>query len=100
MNNVTMLITQYLNLDMSCRFEILFNVYRRIAERELRLLLSSGQRSEQFVAIANDAHPAAAAASRSFDDNRVTNRGSDPKRFLFIVDHAVEARREWNAHGF
>src|SRR5258706_15015373 len=99
-NQIAVLIAEDLNLYMSSCLDVLFDVYRRIAERELSLLLCSRQRREKGGAVVNYAHPAAAATSRCLDDYRVTDGGRDSRGLFFVLDHALESGRYWNTGGF
>src|SRR5206468_3021391 len=96
MDEVAVLIAEDLNLYMSSCLDELLDVYSRITERELSLLLSSGQRREKGGAIVNYAHPAAAATSRCLDDYRVPDGGRDPRGLFFVLDHALESGCYWN----
>src|SRR5882672_537501 len=91
-HDVPVFVAQYLDLNVARCLEVLFEIYRGIAECELGFLLCCGQRVHQLVAGANDTHPTASASGRGLDDEGVPDLFGDSSGLFFILDHPVVSR--------
>ena len=77
MNRIAVLIRQHLDLDMAGVFEKFFEIDRRVRERRVGLLTGRINRIHKRGFRVDDAHAAAAAAARRFDDDRIADRARD-----------------------
>src|ERR1044072_4024267 len=100
MNHVAVLVAQHLNLDVARNLYVLFDVDGWIIESGLRFVLSGGERFEQFILVAGTAHAATAAASRRFDDYRVSDLFGNDYGLFFIFNDAIEAGSYWHSGSF
>src|ERR1700730_2164760 len=72
-NDPALAVAEDLDLDVPRPLEVAFEVDVAASEERSRLVLCDRQHASELVAIARDLHAAAAAASRGFDQDRVTD---------------------------
>src|SRR5205085_3151685 len=71
-HHLAVLVGQYLELNVPGMLDILLHVEIAIAERPRRFGLGRFEQAGQFLFVADNAHAASAAPSRSFDNHWVT----------------------------
>src|SRR5260370_31533158 len=88
-HNVAVLVGQNLKLDMPRVLDVLLHVEVTVAERACCLRLRRLEQTGQFLFVADDAHPAPAAASRSLHDHREPDLPRPFDRFAVRSDDAI-----------
>src|ERR1700722_9666356 len=95
MNNLPVLITKHLVLDMPRVLEKLFPTHIRIAKTLLPLAAPGPIRPQQIFHAADDAHPTPAAAGRSLQNQRVANFFRRSRKPFLTLNNSVAA---WHRH--
>ena len=71
MDDVAVMVAEYLDLDVSRRLDVLFKIHVTHAECGFGLACRCFQQLRQFVRATDHAHAAPAAAGNGFDDDRI-----------------------------
>ena len=82
MNNITVLVTEDLNFNVSRIFKVFFGINIRVAKEILSLRLAKIHISFNFIIISDDSHTFSAAAGCGFKNYRVSNSMSEFLNFL------------------
>src|SRR5215472_5596313 len=97
MNHAPVTITQHLELDMPWALDQLLHVNIRAAESLLRLSTRSLKGPRKFALLPDDAHTAAAAALRRFDDDRIADFTGKIARSFLVRHHSHASRNNRQA---
>jgi len=81
-----MLVRQNLDLDMPCGLDIFLHVERAVAEGGLRLRGGGAHGSFQFIGVANEAHPAPAAARARLEQEGIADAVRIGARLPYTAD--------------
>ena len=92
-DHVAVLVGQNLEFDMPWVLDIFLHVQIAIAKRSCRFLLRLLVKRGQLFFRPHDAHAAAAAASRSFDDDGIAHLPAPLPGFVLRSDHTVGSRQ-------
>ncbi len=91
MNHFAVLIAQHLKFDVPRALDEFFRVHVRVAEGLLRFAARRLVVARKSSTLAHDAHAAAAAARRCFQNQRVADLGGRFRKLLFAFDNSVAA---------
>ena len=91
MDDVSVLVAQYLNFDMARIGDKFFDKDPAFAESGFRFRLRAGKIFRDLLARGDDAHPPAAAAGRGLDHHRIADGIGDLRRLRYVVDYAGES---------
>jgi hypothetical protein len=94
-NQVSVLVTQNLDLDVPRPFQVLLHVERRIAEGVLRLRLGVAPSSVQLLLGTNHAHALAAPAGHRLQQHRITPFLRPPLHLLGRRQGCGRPRHDW-----
>src|SRR5215471_4399555 len=97
MDDGAVLIAEDLELDVARRLDVLLDVHVGDAERRLGFPLRRLERVRELTGVADDAHPASAAAGRRLDDHRIADVLGDLERLLFAFNGSVAAGQNRDA---
>src|ERR1700730_6911280 len=98
MDDVSVLVAQHLNFDVTRIDDELFNKNPAIAESGFRFPARAGKIFSDLLTSGDDTHPPAAAAGRGLDHHRIADGIGDIRSLQGVVDDAGESRHGRDTH--